>query len=966
MKRALSAIFILVLAVSQALASDPSVIKMRIGAFSTRSGMPSYKNLGLERSEAVKSGEQAYYIVQFDRNPDDNLRSAVERAGGRVFDYLPSNAHVVKMNLEAKAELERTGLAGFVGYFQPAFRVSPDLLEPQKSHPKEEQGRIELNVLTFEVADRVPVRERLLAAKAGSVFLNEDQEGRMFQVSIPADQAVEISKALANYPEVRWVERKFPVELHNAWTRWINQSRDTTGMKTGTYAWYAKLRIKSADDSLKMPLYRRGIYGQGQIVHVDDTGMDWDNIYFRDPGGLKPQYDKNKDTVYNIAYNGHRKIVGYNVHADTFDLTSSGHGSHTTGSVAGDSMGSTHSGALSDTVLARAMGMAPLAKIAFTDIGNTSDGLVLPTNYADIYRWGYNAGARISSSSWGQSAGGYSYYTANCEQLDTVAWQHQNYLMFRSAGNSNLSNDSVNTPATGKNIVCVGSAISGFQGQDYGGDAWSNPGMTTNKPLNTISFFSSHGPTKEKMLRPHLVACGSYSIWSVDSDGSLTTNNAGITYMGGTSMSTPATAGLAALVRQYLTEGWWKTGTKVAGDAISNPPATLVKALMLLSTRNSSGAYSNDAIGNTANGTQNVPTQGQGWGAVTLDDALYFSGDTRKLRLDDTRSFTASGQSFSYTITTGTSTDTMNPFKVVLSYFDYPSALSPMDISVNNLNLSVSDGSGNTYLGNVFGTNGKSTTGGVADTINNDEVVWLLPAAAKGSRTMTITVTAQTIVRSPQPFSITAGGDIIASTNFRGDAALAVAFAGMNLTASTEGVNLTWRTESEQDCLRWEIERSDNAEQGFVTVGRVDGGGTTSQPKNYSYADNTVTEKGEYFYRLAEIDVNGNTTYYGPMSIGFGGEIPAAYLLAQSMPNPSSGKTSISFALKKPGNTSLKIYNIAGQTVKTLVSENRPAGNYTIAWDGRDDRGQKVSNGIYLYRLISGDFQATKKITVLR
>ncbi|MBI4725931.1 VCBS repeat-containing protein [candidate division TA06 bacterium] len=195
---------------------------------------------------------------------------------------------------------------------------------------------------------------------------------------------------------------------------------------------------------------------------------------------------------------------------------------------------------------------------------------------------------------------------------------------------------------------------------------------------------------------------------------------------------------------------------------------------------------------------------------------------------------------------------------------------------------------------------------------------------------------------------------------------LAVTFAGMNLTASSDGVNLTWRTESEQDCYQWEIERSDSPEQGFVQVGKVDGGGTTNQPQSYSYADNTIAEKGEYYYRLAEVDRNGNKTYHGPMSITFGGDVPEAYLLAQSVPNPTRGGVSISFALKKSGNTSLKIYNIAGQVVRILDNGYRIAGVYSIPWDGKDEQGNKVSNGIYLYRLVSGEFQATKKITVLR
>jgi hypothetical protein len=193
-----------------------------------------------------------------------------------------------------------------------------------------------------------------------------------------------------------------------------------------------------------------------------------------------------------------------------------------------------------------------------------------------------------------------------------------------------------------------------------------------------------------------------------------------------------------------------------------------------------------------------------------------------------------------------------------------------------------------------------------------------------------------------------------------------VHFGGMNLMLGSDGVNLTWRTESEQNCLRWEIERSADPEQGFAQVGKVEGQGTTSQPNDYSYTDNTITGKGEYYYRLAEVDLSGGKTYYGPMSISFGGDIPAVYMLAHSVPNPFNQRTTIHYQIAKPGIVNLKIYNIAGQVVKVLASSVHQAGAYSVTWDGTDDQGNQASNGIYLYRLISGDYQATKKLTMLR
>ncbi|MBI5805983.1 T9SS type A sorting domain-containing protein [candidate division TA06 bacterium] len=89
-------------------------------------------------------------------------------------------------------------------------------------------------------------------------------------------------------------------------------------------------------------------------------------------------------------------------------------------------------------------------------------------------------------------------------------------------------------------------------------------------------------------------------------------------------------------------------------------------------------------------------------------------------------------------------------------------------------------------------------------------------------------------------------------------------------------------------------------------------------------------------------------------------------LLYQAFPNPFNGNTTISFSLPSAGSVSLKVYNIAGQVVKTICDEHRKAGVYKITWNGNDESGNKVSNGIYLYRLVTKDQSQAKKVIVLR
>ncbi len=97
-----------------------------------------------------------------------------------------------------------------------------------------------------------------------------------------------------------------------------------------------------------------------------------------------------------------------------------------------------------------------------------------------------------------------------------------------------------------------------------------------------------------------------------------------------------------------------------------------------------------------------------------------------------------------------------------------------------------------------------------------------------------------------------------------------------------------------------------------------------------------------------------------------GGEVPAAYRLAQNFPNPFNPTTTIKFDMKTKGHVSLKVYNVAGQLVRTLVDEVKDAGSCSVIWDGTNNGGAKVASGIYFYRMETKEFCKTKKIVLLR
>ncbi len=94
--------------------------------------------------------------------------------------------------------------------------------------------------------------------------------------------------------------------------------------------------------------------------------------------------------------------------------------------------------------------------------------------------------------------------------------------------------------------------------------------------------------------------------------------------------------------------------------------------------------------------------------------------------------------------------------------------------------------------------------------------------------------------------------------------------------------------------------------------------------------------------------------------------IPATYELGQNYPNPFNPTTEIKFAIPKSEKVRIAVYNSIGKLVKVLVNDNLTPGIYKITWNGDDNRGQKVASGVYLYRMETPSFQATKKMVMLK
>jgi len=181
-------------------------------------------------------------------------------------------------------------------------------------------------------------------------------------------------------------------------------------------------------------------------------------------------------------------------------------------------------------------------------------------------------------------------------------------------------------------------------------------------------------------------------------------------------------------------------------------------------------------------------------------------------------------------------------------------------------------------------------------------------------------------------------------------------------------VILQWTTLSEINNYGFYIQRRRQSDSTWYELPNVfiPGHGTTNEPQHYSSIDSTLPGPGIWWYRLKQVDLDGTAHFTEPISVNVVANVvervlPTKFALAQNYPNPFNPSTTIEFALPKSVHATLKIFDLLGREVATLVDEELPAGNYKREWHAQD-----MASGVYLYRLQAGEFVGTKKLLLLR
>ncbi len=658
--------------------------------FDTQSGEPSVpETLAIGLDEYV---DYHTYVVQFIGPIKGEWVGALSSHGIEVLDYLPAFSYIASIQPSQLEFVRSLSFVRWVGIYQPAYKLSPALLDWRQDSIA---GVISLfpGKSTARALDAIAV--------SGGTAYEEwgDLAGEWIVARFPAPLLVR----LARLPEVAWIEPFGPASLANDLATWVVQTNVQNNRR----------------------VHSLGIRGQNQLITMADTGLDYCHEMFRQDAGQ-----------CGIPGAGHRKVQSYlqPTGACGNAVDDHGHGTHVAGTLIGDAP---ESGGYGTYNLRDGHGFQ--GRIIVEDLqapGSTTQncvgsnfcdgtGFCIPANFYNLFLPSFNAGSRVHSNSWGHPNLG-NTYCYGATQTDSFMWEHPDFLVLFAAGNEGSNPGTLRCEANAKDIVTVGGTENGLFANDM--------------YCESIFFScSSRGPAGDGRRKPTVLA-PAVNVFSAQR-GTVT----GYVGFTGTSMATPATAGSAALVRQYFLEGWYPSGMAVSSDGFT-PTAALIKAVLINSAAEVTGTGAYD------NNWNFYPNNNQGWGRILLDNALYFAGDQRHLMVVDERAGLLTGQSKTYQVIVLANTQ---PFEATLVWTDYPGAGGAGAQIRSNLDLLVTDPSGNQYRGNVYaGANpGQSTTGGSYDTLNVEEsVLRLTPTPG----TWTITVTATNVPNPPliQPFAL--------------------------------------------------------------------------------------------------------------------------------------------------------------------------------------------------------------------
>jgi hypothetical protein len=203
---------------------------------------------------------------------------------------------------------------------------------------------------------------------------------------------------------------------------------------------------------------------------------------------------------------------------------------------------------------------------------------------------------------------------------------------------------------------------------------------------------------------------------------------------------------------------------------------------------------------------------------------------------------------------------------------------------------------------------------------------------------------------------------------WRSDDKLPVEISAFSAQAGDNQVLLNWRTASESNLQTFRVTRSLTPDGIGEVVGAVSAHNSPTGAA-YTLTDNNAVNGTTYYYKLHVIDVAGHSAYYNvggqavvASAMPRSGAAPVTeFAMAQNYPNPFNSQTTFSFAIPNAERVTLKVYDLLGREVATVIDKDLAANSYTINWSA-----EGLATGVYMYKMNAGSFSATRKLLFVK
>ena len=604
------------------------------------------------------------FLVQFENPLEPVKRAELHTLGVELLKYVPEDAFVARFNNVSPDQVAALGYVRWVGPYRPDYKIHPGLSAAARAASQSNQI-VTVNILLSPDAKSAEI------AGVRSLLSSVQHESRLRQGTIlrgTLDPAR--LPALAQSGSVLWIERAPKRKL-------VDES--------------ASKIVGGDDGNVGTPTITQqlGFGGAGVTVCVADTGLDTGNTNTMHPD-LRG------------------RVTGFKYYGSLTDGSDGyGHGTHCAGIVAGNAAtGETDP----DTGAFYGLGVASGASLFIERIFDADANEVSPAPAdSDLTRDAVRAGAQIGANSWGNDVQGeYDIDAAQFDELvrdaDASTPGDQPYILEFSAGNAGPDSETMDSPASAKNVIATGASenVVGTLAETYG--------LYADGP-DTMADFSSRGPCQDGRIKPDLVAPGT---WIASAASSAAPDEAAIAwttiddyyvYMGGTSMSGPHAAGAAAVFVQYY--------KSLHTNAVPSP--ALVKAALINSA---------DELDESNGGPGPVPNNDEGWGRINLANIVVtnINSAPRFYQYLDQTVLLTNSQVYSQHIFVQGSDE---PLKITLAYTDVPGFPGAIPALVNDLDLEVVAPDGTLYRGNQFGAGESVPNAPTPDKLNNVEGIYL-------------------------------------------------------------------------------------------------------------------------------------------------------------------------------------------------------------------------------------------------